>query len=91
LQAANQRADSLALQLTTTQATLAETEKKLASFQQENDQLKQETSCVICFEGRRDVLFMPCLHFQVCGKCAASLADCCLCRKKLMGKVQVYQ
>lgn len=31
--------------------------------------------CVVCFTNPRDIVFIPCGHFAVCGSCLASMID----------------
>eukprot|EP00658_Telonema_sp_P-2_P033975 TRINITY_DN24843_c0_g1_i3.p1 TRINITY_DN24843_c0_g1~~TRINITY_DN24843_c0_g1_i3.p1 ORF type:complete len:341 (+),score=61.00 TRINITY_DN24843_c0_g1_i3:129-1151(+) len=36
--------------------------------------------CLVCFEGDRSVIFLPCGHFAVCDVCLVQLAHCPVCR-----------
>eukprot|EP00658_Telonema_sp_P-2_P074771 TRINITY_DN6405_c0_g1_i3.p1 TRINITY_DN6405_c0_g1~~TRINITY_DN6405_c0_g1_i3.p1 ORF type:complete len:398 (+),score=95.90 TRINITY_DN6405_c0_g1_i3:131-1324(+) len=51
----------------------------------------EEEQCVICWDGKRDVFFVPCGHVCVCEKCGQKLLEiesdglCPLCRTKIQG------
>lgn len=38
------------------------------------------TTCIICMEAERTVVFMPCTHFACCQSCASVTSHCCICR-----------
>ncbi|AAZ38285.1 IAP-3 [Agrotis segetum nucleopolyhedrovirus A] len=42
----------------------------------------EELVCKICFEGRRNVCFMPCGHVVACRECSLNVERCPLCRDK---------
>ena len=50
----------------------------------------QETSCVICLDENREMVFIPCGHICSCLKCAKKLKDCPMCRKKITHSVRFY-
>eukprot|EP01065_Artemidia_motanka_P043074 TRINITY_DN5908_c0_g1_i1.p1 TRINITY_DN5908_c0_g1~~TRINITY_DN5908_c0_g1_i1.p1 ORF type:complete len:434 (+),score=40.38 TRINITY_DN5908_c0_g1_i1:63-1304(+) len=56
-----------------------------------------KTSCVICFENKKDQLLLPCKHICLCGTCVVDLlkrsgenAECPLCRKRIEDVMTVY-
>lgn len=48
--------------------------------------------CVICHDGQKSVLFLPCRHLCVCRSCGhiERLNQCPLCRQKIEETLQVY-
>jgi len=44
-----------------------------------------ENECVICFENKKDAVFLECRHLCACFECAQSCKECPICRKA--GKV----
>lgn len=55
---------------------------------------KNSTECVICFDGERDFIFVPCGHRGFCGRCADQILDdtgsCPICRASVTGKQRVH-
>ncbi|CAF1541454.1 unnamed protein product [Adineta ricciae] len=55
---------------------------------------KGMSECAICFDGRRDFLFVPCGHRGCCEKCADEIFDgqrCCpFCRAPISAKQRVH-
>ena len=49
-----------------------------------------ETLCVVCLMEKRGAAFLPCGHMVACHKCAASVADCPLCRQPIDQIVRTY-
>ena len=51
-----------------------------------------DAQCVICFEGVRDHLCLPCKHLCVCARCVAgtSLATCPMCRQPVEEILNVF-
>ncbi|CEM05609.1 unnamed protein product [Vitrella brassicaformis CCMP3155] len=69
-------------------------EGRIAVLQAENAQLQEKASmwvCQVCFERDRDTLFLPCMHFALCSRCAARVADgrnkCPMCNAPIGGKL----
>lgn len=46
--------------------------------------------CKICLEREIQTLFLPCKHLFVCGECADKLNICCICRKTIAWKLNIY-
>ena len=46
--------------------------------------------CVICFDGARDHVFLPCRHMCSCGDCAPQLSACPICRGAIKEFYRVY-
>ena len=45
------------------------------------------SACTICLDQPPDVVFLPCGHLTACGKCAASLSKCPICRGAIKTKI----
>ncbi|XP_064489264.1 baculoviral IAP repeat-containing protein 7-like [Ornithodoros turicata] len=56
----------------------------------ENLRLKDERLCKICLDAEVGVVFLPCGHLVACPACAASVKDCPICRKTIMGSVRTF-
>ena len=52
-------------------------------------ELDRNTSCLVCLESQRCVLFKPCDHFVCCSICAARQRTCPVCRVTLAAQLQV--
>ncbi|AJD09274.1 inhibitor of apoptosis protein 3 [Condylorrhiza vestigialis mutiple nucleopolyhedrovirus] len=65
--------------------------------QENNDRVKQfvdvpeNKMCKICFNAEKTVCFDPCGHVLACGKCAAVLKNCPMCRAKILNAIRIYQ
>jgi hypothetical protein len=59
-------------------------------FMVENERLKKIVTCKVCLGTVLQTAFLPCRHCVCCQKCAYSLRNCPLCRKRILGTVRVY-
>ena len=57
-------------------------EKKLM---EENDLLRMEISCKVCWNSDAEVVFLPCNHLVTCVDCAVSVQGCPMCRSVVDG------
>ena len=57
----------------------------------ENERLKDEKSCRVCFNYESNVLFLPCRHLVTCPNCAVSLDKCPVCRSPIECTVKVFK
>ena len=48
--------------------------------------------CTVCADAARNVIFLPCLHLEVCSKCSEKIPDkkCPICRKAIEDVVVVF-
>ena len=48
--------------------------------------------CVICMEGKKDVLVMPCRHLCLCKACSSNtaLTECPICRTAIVSTIAVF-
>ncbi len=51
-----------------------------------------DTSCIICFENKRNVLFKPCNHICICDTCSGNtdFEKCILCNTELIDYEYAY-
>jgi hypothetical protein len=51
-----------------------------------------DAQCVICFEGVRDHLCLPCKHLCVCARCVSgsSLTTCPMCRQPVEEIINIF-
>ncbi len=51
------------------------------------------TLCVVCLDGRKDTVFLPCKHLAVCRTCAVAISGggrCPLCRADVESTLTVF-
>lgn len=46
--------------------------------------------CVVCMDGPKEVVLMPCSHLLACRKCADDLSACPLCSVAVTSRIKVY-
>ena len=46
--------------------------------------------CVVCMDEKKTHIILPCGHYCVCAKCAASLTQCPVCRKGIQQIMRCY-
>lgn len=49
-----------------------------------------DTTCSICLERKRNILFRPCSHFCSCSQCSVHLRVCPICRNPIRRKITVF-
>lgn len=49
------------------------------------------TACIICWEGERDCVILPCRHNVTCMKCIKSVKVCPLCRTHIDDLYRIYK
>ncbi|KAL9186838.1 hypothetical protein ACHAXT_010558 [Thalassiosira profunda] len=55
----------------------------------------EERFCVVCEDGKKEVLLLPCKHMCLCSKCAdecllKTIHECPMCRTKIADSMQVF-
>lgn len=45
--------------------------------------------CIVCSSNLRDVVFLPCRHFVLCGECGGKVTACPLCRHTIEDRIKV--
>ncbi|KAK5712971.1 hypothetical protein LTR17_017750 [Elasticomyces elasticus] len=46
--------------------------------------------CTICYEREMTTAFYDCGHVLACGNCAAKIDNCPICRRRVVGRLQLY-
>lgn len=67
-------------------------EEILHKFKEEEEkkiQEKERETCVICLEKKRELLFTPCNHIAVCGKCP-KMTECPICKTKIDKTIKFF-
>jgi hypothetical protein len=61
--------------------------------EREMEQELDKTSCVICMDEERTVVFTPCFHFACCKSCADTLINqnCPICVRKIESSLNVHR
>ena len=67
-----------------------ELRERLEASRREVDELKSTIMCKICLDNKADTLFLTCRHYCTCASCADRLKDCPICRKTVLGTVDVF-
>ncbi|KAL7551056.1 hypothetical protein ACHAWF_014257 [Thalassiosira exigua] len=56
---------------------------------------QEESLCVVCEDGKKEIMLMPCLHMCLCRNCCDSflfktIKECPMCRAKITSSTPVY-
>ena len=57
---------------------------------QEEDNKIEDLLCLVCFSGKREIVYMPCSHIATCRTCGPSFDKCIVCRKRVAAFLKVY-
>jgi len=63
-----------------------ESSAKLSTY---DNNSKDELTCVICYENKKNIMFKDCKHIAVCNICSKKIKDCPICRKKIKKKPEI--
>ena len=58
-------------------------------FIQEYDDDDDDTTCIICLDQPRDMLFLPCRHLISCSNCGKQCKECPKCRCTIASVIEV--
>ncbi|XP_050309811.1 E3 ubiquitin-protein ligase MIB1 [Anthonomus grandis grandis] len=47
--------------------------------------------CLVCSDGKRDILFQPCCHVTCCSACAPRVKKCLICRESITGRIKIEE
>jgi hypothetical protein len=50
----------------------------------------QDNICLVCYDKKRDILFMPCNHLCCCDNCSNNINKCPYCRVDIENKVKIF-
>lgn len=56
----------------------------------ENQRMKDQRQCKVCFDAEVGVVFLPCAHLAVCRTCAPGLTKCVVCMSNINETIRVY-
>ncbi|KAI8745585.1 E3 ubiquitin-protein ligase XIAP [Biomphalaria glabrata] len=59
-------------------------------LKENNNVLRQQTTCKICMDREVDIVFLPCGHLVSCTECAVAMKDCPVCRAHVKGTVRAF-
>lgn len=45
--------------------------------------------CLVCSDGKREMLFSPCGHVACCNACAPRVKKCLICRENVLSRTKV--
>lgn len=45
--------------------------------------------CLVCSDGKREMLFSPCGHVTCCNICAPRVKKCLICRENVLSRTKV--
>ena len=57
----------------------------------ENQRLRYEAMCIVCFDRSRSRAFLPCAHLCVCHLCSPCFRHCPLCKTHIRGIISAYR
>lgn len=60
------------------------------SLEDENERLRDQKLCKICWTGEVGVTFIPCGHLVCCINCSLAVSVCPLCRSNIQGSVRTF-
>ena len=64
-----------------------ETAEAAARRASEENKMRADRRCVVCWSGHKTVVFSPCRHLIACADCAAPLQECPICRAPIAQKL----
>ena len=55
-------------------------------------EITDDELCIICFQEKRNIAFLPCGHFCICQTCCQKYKDnkCLVCREKYKKKQKIF-
>jgi hypothetical protein len=65
-------------------------EAAAAGKEEAEGELERIQKCVICFDGERQVLFLPCSHLSVCKNCADLFSECPVCKEPIVTRIRAF-
>lgn len=65
-------------------------DKDTKTLKKENEKLKEQTLCKVCFDNAVHFAFLPCGHLATCAECAPAVTKCPICRAVIKGTVRVF-
>ena len=60
-------------------------------LKEENERLKDEKSCRICYVYESNIVFLPCGHLVTCPQCASAVTTCPVCRTPITQTIRIFK
>ena len=71
---------------------ITEIKQNLSSREHFIKEITDDELCIICFQEKRNIAFLPCGHFCICQTCSLKYKDkkCLVCREKYKKKQKIF-
>ena len=69
---------------------LSNKKRRIEEIEKENQRMKKDCICKICWSNQVGVVFLPCGHLISCVNCSPKLKDCPFCRQFIKGKIKTF-
>ena len=69
---------------------LSNKKRKIEEIENENQWMKEDCICKICWSNQVGLVFLPCVHLVSCVNCSPKLKDCPFCRQFITGKIKTF-
>ena len=56
-----------------------------------NGKKSKNNECKICFAAECDVVLIPCNHLVTCITCSRKIDKCCICRRKISQRIEIFK
>lgn len=63
--------------------------KKVARISKD-PQIGDPSTCIVCMDEKREILFFKCRHIVSCKNCSVNLHSCPVCRRRILKKILIY-
>jgi hypothetical protein len=50
----------------------------------------EQAYCIVCFENKKTVVFIPCKHCSCCKACSTQVANCPICRHAIIDRMEIF-
>ena len=60
-------------------------------LREENERLREEISCRVCYTKESNIVFLPCRHLVTCPDCADGVQKCPVCRAEIQHMVKIFK
>jgi hypothetical protein len=74
-------------------AQLKETKEKLGKslkLIKELETKSEQMMCVVCFEQKKNIVFIPCKHCTCCEQCSVQIDSCPMCRTDIKERMEIF-
>ncbi len=63
--------------------------KEISKIPDETSNVSEE-QCLICCDNKKCIVFLPCKHLSLCGKCSVDLKQCPVCRSDINESMRIF-